>query len=211
MTPRLTACRQPGQNGEVSDRLAQQITFLIEIDRLKNVLRQTPLTDGSRRENSAEHSWHVAMAVCLLAEHAAAPVDTARAVKMALVHDLIEIDAGDTFCYDGAANLDKADRERLAAERLFALLPDEQRDELRALWEDFERMESPEARLANACDRLLPLLANRAAGGGSWSAHAVREPQVRHRMRPVADGLPAAQPLVDLVIDEAVSKGFLAR
>lgn len=207
----MTLPGRGGQNGEVSTRLSQQIAFLIEIDGLKRILRQTTLTDGSRHENSAEHSWHVALAVSLLAEHAVEPVDAARAVKMALVHDLIEIDAGDTFCYDGQANLDKAEREQRAADRLFAMLPDDQRAELRALWEEFERMESPEARLANACDRLLPLLANRAVGGGSWKTHAVREPQVRRRMEPIRDGLPAARELVDRVIDEAIELGFVAR
>ena len=142
------------------DRFEQQLRFIVEIDRLKNVLRRTLLTDASRRENSAEHSWHIALMAPLLAEHACEPVNVERVMRMLLVHDIVEIDAGDTFAYDANGNADKAERERRAADRLYGLLPDDQARELRAAWEEFEAAESAEARFAHALDRLQPLLQN---------------------------------------------------
>src|SRR6516165_10043741 len=134
--------------------LEQQLSFILEIDKLKTVLRQTLLTDRSRRENSAEHSWHLAIMAGLLWQYAAAPVNVSRVMKMVLVHDLVEIDAGDTFAYDVAANVDKAQREHQAAQRIFGLLPPEQGSELRALWQEFEANRTDDARYANALDRL---------------------------------------------------------
>ena len=134
----------------VTPRLARQIDFVLELDRLKGILRQTVLTDGSRPENSAEHSWHIAVMVLVLAEHAEGEIDALRVLKMLLVHDVVEIDAGDTFCYDTQANGDKDVREREAADRLFGLLPPDQGAELRSLWEEFEARESAEARFAAA-------------------------------------------------------------
>ncbi|HEX8673323.1 MAG TPA: HD domain-containing protein, partial [Longimicrobium sp.] len=150
------------------DRLSRQLAFIVEVDRLKGVLRQTSLIDRSRRENSAEHSWHLAMAALALAEHAPADTDLLRAIRMVLVHDIVEIDAGDTFCYDDGAHLDKEARETLAAERIFGLLPPDQADEMRALWDEFEAGETPDARFAVALDRLQPLLVNFNSDGGTW-------------------------------------------
>lgn len=149
-------------------RLRQQLTFLLEIDRLKGVLRQSRLIHEDRRENSAEHSWHLAMLALLLAEHANPPIDVAHVVKLVLMHDLVEIGAGDTFCYDVEGQQDKADREHQAATRLFGLLPPEQADELWSLWREFEAQETLEAVFASTLDRLMPLLHNYASGGVLW-------------------------------------------
>ena len=194
---------------ERNDRLAQQLRFVVEIDRLKTVLRQTLLTDASRQENSAEHSWHLALMAALLAEHAGSEVDVARTMKMVLVHDLVEIDAGDAFCYDAAANEGKEERERRAAERIFGLLPAEQAAELHALWTEFEAGESADARFAVALDRLQPLLQNLHSGGGSWRAHGIARAQVLGRMDPIRAGAPALWPTVLAVVEEAVAAGHL--
>ena len=191
-------------------RLAQQIQFIIEIDKLKQVLRQTLLTDGSRQENSAEHSWHIAIMAILLAEYAAEAVDVLRVIKMLLIHDLVEIDAGDTFCYDLKGNEDKAAREALAATRLFGLLPEEQGVELRSLWEEFEAQETPNARFAAALDRIQPLLHNQQTQGGTWRIHGIGQDQVMRRMHPVVDGAPALWPLVEKVIEDSVEAGYLS-
>ena len=167
------------------ERFAQQLRFIVEIDKLKRVLRRTLLTDKSRRENSAEHSWHIAVMAPILAEYAADDVDVLRVVKMLLVHDLVEIDAGDTFAYDADGHLDKEDRERAAAERLFGLLPSDQSRELRELWDEFEVSESADARFALALDRLQPLLQNVHADGGTWRSHGVTREQVLERMLPI--------------------------
>jgi putative hydrolase of HD superfamily len=190
-------------------RIARQLRFVVEIDRLKTVLRQTLLTDASRRENSAEHSWHLALMAALLAEHAGEPVDAARTMKMVLVHDVVEIDAGDAFCYDAAANVGKEERERCAAERIFGLLPAEQAEELRALWDEFEEGATPEARFAVALDRLQPLLQNIHSGGGSWRAHGISREQVLRRMDPIREGAPALWPEVLDIVERAVAAGHL--
>lgn len=181
-------------------RVEHQLAFLLEIDRLKGVLRQTLLCDGSRHENSAEHSWHLALMAVVLAEHAAEPVDVTRVIGMLLVHDVVEIDAGDTFAYDTSANADRAARERQAADRIFGLLPPEQGRELRALWEEFEARETAEARAANALDRLQPLLLNDRARGGSWRTHGVRRSQVLQRMEPIRTALPTLWPTVERIV-----------
>ncbi|HEX2190719.1 MAG TPA: HD domain-containing protein [Longimicrobiaceae bacterium] len=191
------------------DRIARQLRFVVEIDRLKTVIRRTLLTDASRRENSAEHSWHLALMAALLSEHAGAGVDVARTMKMVLVHDVVEIDAGDAFCYDAAANVGKEERERLAAERIFGLLPPEQAEELRALWEEFEAGETPEARFAVALDRLQPLIQNIHSGGGSWREHGIAREQVLRRMEPIRTGAPALWPTVLEAVERAVAEGHL--
>ena len=156
------------------ERLARQIDFLVEIDRLKHVLRRAYLPGTDRNENTAEHSWHLAVAVLVLAEYAAEPVDLARVVRMALIHDIVEIDAGDTFFFDPIGALDKAEREQRAAERLFGLLPPDQADGFRAAWDEFEARQSPEARFASALDRFMPLIHNYLTEGRAWRQHGVR-------------------------------------
>src|SRR5262249_47343342 len=189
-------------------RLARQIEFLAEADRLKTILRRTPLADGSRLENSAEHSWHVALAAVALVEYAPR-VDLQRGLELVAVHDLVEIDAGDTFAYDPAGRATKADRERAAADRIFALLPPDQAGRLRGRWDEFEAMETRESRYANALDRLQALLQNVGAGGGSWNAHRVERGQVLERMAPVEDALPDVWPFVVAVIDRFCASGAI--
>ncbi len=191
------------------NRLDQQLAFVLEIDKLKTILRQTLLTDSSRRENSAEHSWHLAIMSFLLAEYATTPVDNLRVIKMLLVHDLIEIDAGDTFAYDAAGNVGRAEREQRGAERIFGLLPEEQERELRALWEEFEAFKSAESKYANALDRLQPLLHNAHTEGGTWRIHSVARDQVYRRMEPIRTALPELWPVVTRIIEDACARGWI--
>jgi putative hydrolase of HD superfamily len=173
-------------------RLEQQLEFLRVVDALKRVDRMTRLIqrsgETSRRENSAEHSWHLALMAMMLIEHANEPVDLARVLQMILVHDIVEIDAGDTFVYDAAAMIGKAEREQQAAERIFGMLPDDQKAEFLALWHEFEARETPEAKYASALDRLAGMLPNAANNGGTWNEHQVTVEQVTRRNESIATG-----------------------
>ncbi len=191
------------------ERLFRQLRFLVEIDRLKGVLRRTYLVGAERLENSAEHSWHLAVACMVLAEHADEPVDILRALKMVLVHDLVEIDAGDTYAYDPAAHVDKAEREQRAAERIFGLLPEEQGQEFHALWQEFEARETPEARFANALDRLIPLLHSIHTGGRSWRQGQVVRSQVARRLAPIREVSTALGEAAEALLRWAVDQGLL--
>lgn len=193
----------------MNQRLQQQIAFICEIDQLKTVLRQTLLIDRSRQENSAEHSWHLALMALTLAEYAPAEVNLPLAIQQLLLHDLVEIDAGDTFCYDAAANQSKADREAEAADRLFGLLPVDQGSQLRALWEEFEAQRTPTARFAAALDRIQPLLHNQQTAGGTWKLHDITREQVLQRMAPVEAGAPSLWPFVLQVIEDCVEAGYI--
>ena len=193
------------------DRLTQQIDFLLEIDRLKEVLRQSYICRGLRKENSSEHSWHLAVMAIVLAGHAGTAVDIMRVVKMALVHDLVEIDAGDTFCYDDAGNADKADREAAAADRIFGLLPDDQGRELRRLWEEFEARATPDARFAAALDRLMPIMHNYASRGKTWQEHGVAAALVLERNRHIKDGSAQLWAFAKSLIEDAIEKGWLKK
>ena len=192
-------------------RLTRQLAFLEEIDKLKRVERRTLLMDGGRLENSAEHSWHVAVLVPLLAEYAPEDkIDLAQVMHMLLIHDLVEIDAGDTYCYDDVARQDQAVREAAAARRIFGLLPDDQAARGLALWEEFEARQTPEARFAVTLDRLQPLIHNFRTAGRQWRRHGVTSDQVRRRMRPIRDGAPRLWQYAEALIDEAVQRGYLA-
>ncbi|MEO0827605.1 MAG: HD domain-containing protein [Cyanobacteria bacterium J06642_9] len=191
------------------ERLSQQMQFIVEIDRLKTVLRQTPLIDQSRRENSAEHSWHLAIMAIALADYAPEGVDIFSAIKQVLIHDIVEIDAGDTFCYDANGNLDKAAREIAAADRIFGLLPQDQSQEFRALWDEFEAQATPTARFAAALDRIQPLLHNYHTQGGTWKQHSISKAQVMKRMQPVETGAPKLWPMVLETVENSVDEGFL--
>jgi putative hydrolase of HD superfamily len=173
-------------------RLELQLEFLRVVDALKRVDRMTRLIqrsgETSRRENSAEHSWHLALMAMMLVEHANEPVDLARVLQMILVHDIVEIDAGDTFVYDAAAMIGKAEREQQAAERIFGMLPDDQKAECLALWHEFEARETPEAKYASALDRLAGMLPNAANNGGTWNEHHVTVEQVTRRNESIATG-----------------------
>lgn len=193
-----------------SNRLAQQIQFIVEIDQLKQVLRQTLLMDESRQENSAEHSWHLAMMAVVLAEYAPSPdVDVLHVIKMLLIHDLVEIDAGDTFCYDVQRNQNKAVREAQAATRIFGLLPEEQGAEIKILWEEFEAQETAAARFAAALDRLQPLLHNQQTRGGTWRIHGITRNQVQQRVGCIKEGAPALWSFVQQIIEECILAGYL--
>jgi putative hydrolase of HD superfamily len=191
------------------NRLDQQLSFIFEIDKLKSVIRQTLLIDMSRRENTAEHSWHLAMMATLLTEYAKEPVDVLHVIKMLLVHDIVEVDAGDTFAYDTAGYVDKDEREQKAAERIFGLLPSEQGQELRALWEEFEARQTPESKYANALDRLQPLLHNSRTQGGTWRIHKVTKDKVIKRMEPIKNGMPEIYTIVESIIEEACAAGWI--
>ncbi|MEH2322727.1 MAG: HD domain-containing protein [Nostoc sp.] len=191
------------------NRLTQQIQFIIEIDQLKQVMRQTLIIDGSRRENSAEHSWHLAVMAIALAEYAPEGVNILHAIKMLLIHDLVEIDAGDTFCYDVQANHSKAEREAQAALRLFGLLPADQARELRLLWDEFEAAETTTAKFAAALDRIQPLLHNQQTQGGTWRIHGIRRDQVMKRVAPVETGAPELWPFILQLIDDCVTAGYI--
>ncbi len=190
-------------------RLAQQVAFLVEADRLKAIARRTFLVDGSRLENSAEHSWHLVLAAMIMRRYSERAVDLLRVLEMLAVHDLVEIDAGDTFAYDVAGQVTKAEREAAAASRVFGLLPADQRDHVTGLWEEFEAQESPEARFANALDRLQPLLQNACAGGGSWRTHSLHRDQVLQRMAPIESAMPEIWPLVVDVIEAFCASGLI--
>jgi len=190
-------------------RLGQQLAFLAELDKLKEVLRRSLVTGSRRHENSAEHSWHLAMMALVLLEQVRGPeVDLLRALKMLLVHDIVEIDAGDTFCYDVAANVSKADREVAAAERIFALLPTEQADELRGLWEEFETGATPEAKWAQGLDRLQPILQNLRTDGASWRAHGVTKAQVLARNEKIGETMPEIWAALREQLDLAEKQGY---
>jgi len=192
-------------------RLQQQIEFMLEIDKLKHIFRRTILTDRSREENSAEHSWHIAMAAFLFSEYAQdQEMDLYRVIKMLLVHDLVEIDAGDTYCYDHQSRQDQARREQEAAERIFKILPSDQSRSFRALWVEFENKDTPESKYANALDRFQPFLQNYVTRGQIWRKNNITRRQVMDRMQPVFNGAPVLWNLVKLLIDDAVQKKYLA-
>jgi putative hydrolase of HD superfamily len=191
-------------------RLAKQVQFIVEIDRLKQVYRQTWLIDASRRENDAEHSWHLGVMAVLLLEHAQQPqLDLLRVLQMVLIHDLVEIDAGDTFAYDDVAAADKAEREAAAAERLFGLLPADQAQTFREVWEEFETRQTAEARYAAALDRFQPMLHNYHTQGRAWREHGVTADQVLARNRHMAEGAPALWDYAQQFVADAVAKGYL--
>jgi putative hydrolase of HD superfamily len=192
------------------ERLDRQLRFVRELDGLKRVLRRTSLVDRSRRENSAEHSWHLATMALALGEYASAGTDLARVVELLLVHDVVEIDAGDTFAFDAAGHVDKAARETAAAERLFGMLPPDLARQFRDRWEEFEAGATPEARFANALDRLQALVQNDAGGdGGTWRAYAVTRDAVLRRMAPIERGAPGLWPVVLDAVERAVAAGHV--
>lgn len=206
------------------NRLEAQLAFLMEADKLKNIYRQTytrvddlpPMPDGSnvttpfpRKENDAEHSFSLALFTAILAEYSNEPIDVLKTMKMVLVHDIVEIDAGDTYCYDDAGNTTKADREQRAAERLFGLLPKEQEKEFRSLWEEFEERQTPEAKFAAVMDRIQPLLLNLSRDGISWQEHGIHLHQVQGRNKLVAEGSQSLSDYIFALLDDANKRGIL--
>jgi putative hydrolase of HD superfamily len=194
------------------ERLSRQIRFIAEVDKLKEIVRQTLCTQSRRQENDAEHSWHLALLVIVLAEHANhQPLDVLRVLKMVIIHDLVEIDAGDTFAYDTARMADQHERECRAADRIFGLLPEDQRAEFRALWDEFEARETPEARFAAAVDRFQPMLLNCLTEGAAWRQHGVTSDRVIARNQHIQNGSTALWDHARRMIDEAVGAGHLEK
>lgn len=190
-------------------KLQQQMIFIAEVDKLKNIFRRTILTDSSRRENDAEHSWHLALMAIVLEEYAAEPVNLGRVLAMVTVHDLIEIYAGDTFAFDAAANQDKAQREEAAAEKLFGMLDQEQGNKFRQLWEEFDAMNTADSRFAASLDRIQPFMHNVLTEGHTWKLGSVTKEQVYRRMAPVKTGTPALWPWLESQVASAIEKGWI--
>ena len=191
-------------------RLDEQMRFVIEAGRLKGVLRQTRLTEPDRQENSAEHSWHLAVMALVLAGHAPPGTDLGRVIAMVLVHDLVEIDAGDLFLYaDEAQQARQEAAELAAADRIFALLPTEQATRFRALWDEFEERSTQEARFARALDRLQPMLANVRAGGGTWAEHGITADQVLAKVALIEDGSATLGGYARDLVEQAVRAGLI--
>lgn len=193
------------------ERLEQQLRFILEADKLKFIKRQTYLSDGVRKENDAEHSWHLALMAVLLSEYANDPVDQLMVLKMVLIHDLVEIDAGDTYAYDDEGNATKREREIKAADRIFKLLPKDQAQEYRNIWEEFEEAKTSEARFAHVLDRMQPLLLNDATDGIAWREHQVFQEQIKSRNAMVREGsVPLYNKMMELV-DKHVEKENIRR
>ncbi|HEY9155449.1 MAG TPA: HD domain-containing protein, partial [Opitutaceae bacterium] len=189
-------------------RLAEQIRFIAEADQLKGILRQTLVIADRRQENDAEHSWHLTLLVLTLAEHANEPnLDVLRVLKMVIIHDLVEIDAGDTFAYDTARRADQHEREARAADRIFGMLPEGQREEYRAWWDEFEARETPEAKFAAAVDRFQPMLLNCLTDGAAWRRHGVTKSMVIARNQHIREGCAPLWDYAVAMIDDAVAKG----
>lgn len=192
------------------ERLEKQLKLLIELDRLKSVLRRTRVKSAEKRlENSAEHSWHVALMAILMEEHANEPVDIARVVKMLLLHDVVEIDAGDLFVYDTAASAEQEEKELKAAQRLFGMLPQEQGEELFELWTEFESAASADAKFAKALDRIIPMLLNYHNQGQSWLEHGVTREQALTVNQKIQFGSEALWDKAKQIIEEATDNGWL--
>lgn len=195
---------------EISNRLARQMAFIIEADKLKNIFRQSYISDQSRRENDAEHSWHLALMAITLYEHANEPrIDLLKILRMVTIHDIVEIDAGDTYIYDEKRKQDQALREQQAADRLFGLLPEDQAQSFRAIWDEFEAGETAEARFAKAIDRLHPMLLNYLAKGKTWSKHGVVATQVRAINQKIGKGSDALWQYAQDLIEKAISESML--
>ena len=189
------------------ERFEKQVAFILEADKEKNILRQTHLSGHGRQENDAEHAWHMAMMIYLLKEYANEPIDLAKTMMMALIHDIVEIDAGDTYAYDTAAMETQAERERLAAERIFGLLPDDQKEELKGLFEEFEAGETAEAKFARTMDNMQPLLLNNSNDGGDWREHQVTRTQIMKRHARNQLGSEVIGAYTKELIEENIRKG----
>ena len=193
----------------MEERLKRQLEFSLEIDKEKNVFRQTHLSGHGRNENDAEHSWHMAIMAYLLWEYSNEPVDIARVMLMCLIHDVVEIDAGDTYAYDEASLATQQEREDKAKERLFSMLPQDQAEELTEIFEEFEAYETPESKFAHAMDNLQPVILNNSNGGGDWKEHGVTAEQIYGRQRKTALGSEELFEVVDRIIRENIDKGSI--
>ena len=194
---------------EIGGRLRAQLEFIAEADKLKTILRASPLAAADRRENDAEHSWHLALMVLLLAEYADEPIDVGHAIKLVIIHDMVEIYAGDSPVFDAAAVVDQVEREIAAAERLFTMLPPDQAGEIRALWDEFEAAQTPEARFCKAMDRLEPMLLNWLNRGGTWGMPGASESTVRAREAGVVAASTTLGAATDAIVRAGLAKGWI--
>ncbi len=195
----------------MDERLKKQLDFILEIDKEKNILRQTHLSGHGRRENDSEHAWHMAIMAYLLRDYSNEPVDIAKVMLMCLIHDIVEIDAGDTYAYDAEGLKTQKAREDAAKERIFSLLPEDQKEELIALFDEFEDFSTAESKFAHAMDNLQPLLLNNSNGGGDWREHGVSAEQVYGRQRKTALGSEKLYEVTDHIIQEHIEKGNLKK
>ncbi len=191
------------------ERLQKQINFMLEVDKLKNIYRQTYVLHENRTENDAEHSWHLALLAFLLSEYSNEPIDVLRTIKMVLIHDIVEIDAGDTYCYDEEGYKDKIERETKAAERIFGILPHDQKNEMYNLWLEFEDRKTPEAKFAAVLDRIQPIMLNYTKDGISWKKHGISKEQVIKRNEHTSEGSNTLWQYIKSILDDAAEKGFL--
>ena len=191
------------------DRMKQQIAFLMEIDKVKNIFRQTYLADGKRKENDAEHSWHLAIAAFLLKEYVAEDVDVMKVMIMVLIHDLVEIDAGDTYAYDAEGAKTKRAREVAAADRIFGMLPEDQGGYFRELWDEFESYESDDAKFAHLLDNFQPLLLNHESNGKSWTEHHVKKSQIYKRNEKIEETSPEVWERMKQIVEEHIALGHV--
>lgn len=193
----------------ITERIKKQMEFMLEIDKLKNIYRQTYVLGENRKENDAEHSWHIAVLALMLAEYSNKPVDATKVLKMVLLHDIVEIDAGDTYCYDTEGYKTKSEREEKAARRIFGILPEDQSDEFYNLWREFEDGITNEAKFAAVLDRIQPLTLNYAKGGISWKEHDICAAQVEQRNKCISETSEILGELIQLIINDAADRGLL--
>jgi putative hydrolases of HD superfamily len=189
------------------ERLLQQIDFLIEADKLKNIIRRNYVSDGSRRENDAEHSWYFALAAMILSEYSNDAIDIQKVIAMAIIHDLVEIYAGDTFIYDEQAKVDQQEREKIASEKIFGLLPEDQRNHFLKLWNEFEEKSTPESKFARSIDRIVALLLNLKSNGKTWKEHQIDYSQIYAINSTIADGSSTLWSYIKEQLDENKGKG----
>jgi len=208
---KIAMVRPGGDTLEDNERFSKQIEFIVEIDKLKHVERQSALCDGTRQENDPEHSWHIATMAMLFMEYANEKVDQLRVIKMLLIHDLVEIYAGDTFAYDMIGNSTKEKREKEAAKKIFGLLPQDQAEEMIELWNEFESLSSPEARFASALDKLQPLILSFHNKGWSWKKHGVVSSQIVESKKEMAEGSESLWEYAKRLIKESIDGGFLVK
>lgn len=194
-----------------NDKLLKDIEFIVELDKMKTILRQTTLIDKSKRENDAEHSWHISVMAMILSEYANEEVDVCKVIKMLLVHDLVEIYAGDTFCYDIEGNKDKKERETKAADKIFGMLDEDKGRELKKLWEEFEEMKTKEALFAASMDRLQPFLNNYFSDGGTWKKFNVSKKDIYKRIAPLKESSDILWNFTKNMIEDAYDRGYILR
>lgn len=195
----------------MDERIEKQLAFALEIDKEKNIFRQTHLSGHGRSENDAEHAWHMAVMAYLLREYSNEPIDIGRVMLMCLIHDIVEIDAGDTYAYDKAGLATQKEREAAAKERIFSLLPEDQRDEMTALFDEFEAYSTPESKFAHSMDNLQPLMLNNSNGGADWREHGVSAEQVYGRQNKTKLGSEKLFGVVDAIIRENIEKGNIRK